>query len=129
MNFIPKIVYSNTIIQFTKPPQGDYLNQVIDASEITTKSFNGKTQTTWAYNSNFISPEFFLVEHDVKESLQTFLSTYAVKGVTFNYFPHSDEATFYSVTLKDKRFEPKIVAIQGADKFFWEFTLKMEVVN
>ena len=129
MNFIPKIVYSNTIIQFTKPPQGDYLNQVIDASEITTKSFNGKTQTTWAYNSNFISPEFFLVEHDVKESLQTFLSTYAVKGVTFEYYPHSDEVTFFSVTLKDKRFEPKIVAIQGADKFFWEFTIKMEVAN
>jgi len=136
-NFIPKIEYGlgPTIVTFEFPPEGDYLNETIDASETTNRSFNGKVQTTWGYNSQQLNPHFKLVNHDVKNKVELFFNNWASLGNAFKYFPHSDGAQSYNVVSQNKKLTPKILAIQSHDnatqttKFFWEFNLPMIVTD
>jgi len=136
-NFIPKIEYGlgPTIVTFEFPPEGDYLNETIDASETTNRSFNGKVQTTWGYNSQQLNPHFKLVNHDVKNKVELFFNNWASLGNAFKYFPHSDGAQSFTVVSQTKKLTPKILAIQSHDnatqttKFFWEFDIPMIVTD
>jgi len=136
-NFLPKIEFGLTpgIIKFNKPPEGDYLNTDIDASETTNRSFNGKVQTSWGYNQVSINPHFKLVPENIKRQMDVFFNSIAATGQMFKYFPHSDGAEYYVCISKNKKFTPKVIAIQSQDpntlttNFFWEFDLPMLVVD
>jgi len=135
-NLIPKIEYGlgPTIVTFEFPPEGDYIRESLDASETTSRSFNGNIQTTWGYNQQTISPHFKLVNHDIKNKVDLFFQNWASLGNFFKYFPSSDGATFYNVVSSNKKLSPKILAIQSHDdatkttKFFWEFDIPMIVI-
>jgi len=136
-NLIPKIEYGlgPTVVTFEFPPEGDYIRESLDASETTSRSFNGNIQTTWGYNQQTISPHFKLVNHDIKNKVELFFNNWASLGNTFKYFPSSDGATSYNVVSSNKKISPKIIAIQSHDdatkttKFFWEFDLPMIVTD
>ncbi len=129
-NFIPKIEYGSptTTITFTLPPEGDNLKESNRSNIQRSVSGNGTIQFEWNYNEKIISPSFTFLTQSLINSLRTFFTSHALKGKTFKYYEHSDEASFITCTLDKMEFDPKRVIPDGSGGFIYDLTIRMRTL-
>ena len=126
-DLIPKIEYNSTTITFDYPPKGfDNLKKKIGAEGVVSEAANGTQQTI----VNFLEEEYEIklawVSKSITEAFETFLTSHALLGFEFKYFPDKDKTDFLSVTLTRSGRTISIKRLNTTDKY--EFDLKMRRV-
>ncbi len=107
MNFIPRIEYTVAplTVDFNLPPRDDFRSESIQASQSTTRSTNGTTQTQFNHNESIQSLVFTFLDEAIFQSFKTFFIDHGSRGLDFKYFESNDEVEFITVTLDSFSFD------------------------
>ena len=130
MIMIPKIEYNNPpiTIEFEFPPENDFRDQNWNSNSTENRSSNGNTQVTVNYIENVSSLEFTFITEAIKLQLDTFFSTWALHGKSFNYYEDKNNPTFKTVTLTSRTFKPEILFPSNVlGEYYYKF--KMGIKN
>ncbi len=115
-NFIPKIEFtppggSLTTIQFEFPPKGfDPEGITVDGKGRVTESANGVFQTSLNYIEERREVVFSMLTDTLRGELDTFMKTHALKGFSFDYFPHGEEISTkitVELTKRGRNYSPR----------------------
>ena len=127
-NFIPQLEFgpdSDLVVIFDSPPEGDPQNEALGTEKEQVRSVGGQLFTSEFYDFTTYNLRFILQSEAVAQKLKRLFRDYALKGQSFNYYPHSDEPTSFSVELEDESVTFKRDYPDGQRGFLWsfEFTL------
>ena len=124
-NYIPKIIYNSTTIEFDYPPKGDTFGERIKFVGKITKSKSGVQQTVTDYLEGINTVTYSFLSEALKQSLNTFLTTHALFGKEFDYWTDKgDVATKITVRLDGSSMNPKFKVItRKGTGFIYELKL------
>lgn len=129
MNFIPKIEFESggtQTITFDLPPSDDIRAQNYRTSEKTSTSNNGKQQTQFNFVEDNITLNFTFISESIKQQMDSFMTTHALRGLEFKYFESEDEVEFVTVRLSAKVWAPVILfQTNTLNEFEYEFRIVM----
>lgn len=123
-NFIPRITYSATTINFTYPPEGDPQEEFLRGDVVLSRSNSGVEQLQWNYTEDIWTIKFVWLSATEVGNLRTFFTSWAVKGNTFTFYPSNDTlGTSYTMSLASHDFNPVRVFNDGAGDFIYDVTM------
>ena len=131
-NFIPKIEYTEIFtgvpktIQFETPPDADPENEELQVSSVVTRSNNGTIQTQFNNTREIETHNFIFVSKLIKDQVKDMFVNHSSLGGVVNYFPHSDEVEFDTVSYTEKKIKFRRDFADGAGDFIYRFKLKFE---
>lgn len=105
MNYIPKITYIElkTAIPknftFDTPPEGDPFKESLRPKVSSKRSTAGVKQSQYSYTLRRFDVEFLYQSNALMDSFEDFFNNHASRGGEFKYFPHSDEAEFFTFQM------------------------------
>lgn len=113
---IPKIVYgtSNTTIEFNKVLSGFDLEEKIITNSTNNVTHSGNTQTVFNFNEFQKTLKFSHIEESHYQLMLTFMTTHALHGKSFDFYPDKTSSTFVTYTLQTskraRQFKPKVIS-------------------
>ena len=127
-NWIPKIIYGSgsTTITFDYPPDGMNVRGLeTKGTGAVSHSADGSEQTSFNHLEEVSTVNFKMISTSLKDLMDTFMQAHALKGSSFDYYPHNGESTSYEYTLSSRSFNPTPMALESGSQFFYSFPLKM----
>jgi len=127
----PKISYDTgpTTITLSAIPINDPLNEGREVIVSDSESNTGVYQRQYNYTKKRFEVEFDLVSDTDKGYIDTFWEAWGKYGKTFDYYPQSGEATYYTVRWDGQEFNPQRVLYDtGTSTFLWKFKIPLVLV-
>jgi hypothetical protein len=130
LNYVPKLIYTHpvdgsTTITLTLPPEGDFFPEDKLGVGKLSKSNNGTKQFQYNYTEERNKIQLtFLTETEIT-ALRKLYEDHALKGGSFDYYESEDEVTFITVTLRDKKFNPRRL-VKETTGFIYDLVLDIE---
>jgi len=129
-NFIPKIEFNATVITFDFPNKRDPFGQQVRWNGKTSVSRSGNQQTVTDYIEDVKNVQFSFMSQTIKEELETFLTSHALLGKSFDYSEDKGDVTTKNTYELDRSsMKPKFkVLTRKGTGFLWEIKLKFRRV-
>ena len=128
-NFIPILEFSadeDLRVIFDSPPEGDPQSEQIANEKEQVRSVGGRLYTADFYDYSTFNLRFILQSNTVALKLKQLFRDYALKGQTFTYQPHSDDASVsHRVELQSESVQFNRDYPDGQGGFLWSFEFSL----
>ena len=122
-NYIPKLVYNSITLSFSYPPSKDDFEN-LEPKRVVATSVNGTQQVLFQYTEIIRKLTFKFLTQAQHDALQTFFTSWAIAGNTFDYYDTASIASFNTYSLKDDKFNSKKVAYDSGFLYEISFTFR-----